>query len=94
MAEIWRAIKRTATYREIVEDREMDEERKVYLTSRDETWGRAYGQYIAWRSGDREIIAQVNAAVAAENLRQWGHNEFLPVAEAFDRLFFALGWMR
>ena len=90
--ELFRLIERTPTYRGIVDDESLTEKEKLYLAARYETFSRAYAQYIAWRGGDRGIMRQVNMAVGT-SARQWGHNEFVPVAEAMDRLFLAQGWI-
>ena len=65
-----------------------------YLLQPDELWARSYAQYIAERSADPELAAQLAAALAAEPERQWEGTDFVPVSTAIDDLFASLGWLR
>ncbi|MFJ4768453.1 hypothetical protein ACIP88_04950 [Streptomyces uncialis] len=74
-----------------------------YLASPEETFARCYAQWVAWRSGDETLLEQL-ARASDPGLgsvlltgftpgypRQWGEQDFEPVAEALDRLFERLG---
>ena len=62
-----------------------------------EVFARAYAQWIAWRSGDKGMLDQVDRALASSvprrNLLQWRYADFLPIAEALDTLFEGMGWL-
>ena len=62
-----------------------------------ETFARAYAQWIAWKTGDRRILAQLDDRITATGrrmrLRQWPLDEWLSIAPAMDRLFAAAGWL-
>lgn len=64
----------------------------------EELFARAYAQWIAWRSGSTQMRQQVDRALAsrvpARRLLQWGYGDFLPIAEAMDELFEAMGWLK
>ena len=53
---------------------------------------------MAWRSGDPVMREQLDAILAHPNPKRsfehWPYEEFLPIVEAFDRLFGGkeLGW--
>ena len=68
-----------------------------FLRQRNELFARAYAQYVAWRSGDPVMREQVDEILAApgKRLEHWPYEEFLPIVEAFDRLFEGkeLGWL-
>jgi Phage Mu protein F like protein len=67
-----------------------------YLLTSHELWARAYAQYIALRSGNQTMRQQIAAMRADANFatarRQWSDEEFMPIAEAIDRMFIGLGW--
>lgn len=67
-----------------------------YVLDPEEIWARAYSQYIAVRSGDQELLAEVGRVVRRRDelgrLMQWDANDFEPVARAMDELFENLGW--
>lgn len=65
----------------------------VYLTDPIEMFARAYAQYVAWRSGNRSMLAQIDGALARQNLWQWPYKEFLPFIYRFDTLFEEQGWL-
>lgn len=60
-----------------------------------ELWARSYAQYIATRSGDSRLIAQVsNVRQHAEPLgaQQWSDHDFETVMYTIDDLFEVRGW--
>jgi len=70
-----------------------------FLMRAPELWARSYAQYVATRSGDAILKAQL--AVACERLpgmpyypEQWDDDDFAPIAEAIDELFRGKGWRR
>lgn len=70
--------------------------RNYYLRTH-EAWARSYAQWVAVRSGDPALIAQVahiRTVGGARGLSQWAADEFEPIARAIDNLFDTLGWRR
>jgi SPP1 gp7 family putative phage head morphogenesis protein len=71
-----------------------------YAIDDKETFARAYSQYIAVRSKDSAMLSELqvlrsNAVHTSAGVHlQWEDADFVPIAEAFDRLFRALGWLR
>ena len=66
-----------------------------YATKRQEAFSRAYAQWIAVRSGSAAMRRELDLILsgrAGTPWRYWGHDDFLPVAAAFDRLFMSWGW--
>ena len=63
-----------------------------------ELWGRAYAQYIAWRSGSSRMKADLDKVLThadpGERVRYWPYDEFTPVAEAIDALMEVRGWAK
>ena len=70
----------------------------VYYLSRHEQWARAYAQYIATRSGDPALLAQLDAirtsAHAVYRSSQWSDDDFAPIGAAIDELLTTLGLKR
>jgi hypothetical protein len=69
----------------------------AYLLRWDELWARAYAQYVAVRSGDAVLRAQLEAARDRRVHgiyfhRQWDEADFEPIAAAIDELFRRLKW--
>jgi hypothetical protein len=65
-----------------------------YLLSDKEVWARSYAQYVATRSGNEAMLAQI-ANERKDQLygdRQWGADDFQPIAKAIDTVFAGLGW--
>ena len=70
----------------------------AYLTRPEELWARSYTQYVALRSGNPDLAAQLAARrqpqVQGRYIpRQWTDADFAPIAAAFDDLFWRLGWI-
>jgi len=97
---LMREIRRTPTYRIIAAAARAGGTGSAlwaYLRHRNELFARAYAQWLAWRSGDLvmreqldEILGHPDPGVHHEH---WPHEEFLPMAMAFNRLFEGLGWL-
>lgn len=77
-----------------------DETYTRYLLRRDETFARAYAQWIALRSGDPDAVLDVEAfqegGVSQHRTgywygAQWAWRDFAAIAEAMDELFAAYG---
>lgn len=65
-----------------------------YLLDGRELWARSYAQYIALRSQNPTMLAQLAAerALPIYSDRQWTDEDFAPIAAAIDELFKGLGW--
>lgn len=65
-----------------------------YLLDRRELWARSYAQYVAQRSGNTNLLAQLAAqrTSAIYGDQQWEDEDFAPIAAAIDDLFRSLGW--
>lgn len=67
-----------------------------YLLSDKEVWARSYAQYVATRSGNEAMLAQI-ANERKDQLygdRQWSDEDFQPIAKAIDGVFAGLGWRK
>ena len=61
-----------------------------------EIWARAYAQYIATKSGDPELLRQLDIIRQAPDigtLIQWTDEDFAPIATAMDEVFRKKGWI-
>ncbi len=77
---------------------------KVYVTANlisyyqkyDECFARSYAQYIAWKTQDVLLLEQLNGLRTDPYYQiyttQWDDNDFLPIAEAIEKMFIELGW--
>lgn len=69
-----------------------------YLTSPVELWGRSYAQYIATRSGDAVMLAELATMRASDapwtRNRQWGTTDFEVIASAMDEIFRMKGLLK
>jgi SPP1 gp7 family putative phage head morphogenesis protein len=67
-----------------------------YLLQKDETWARAYAQWVALRSGDSTMLEQLRKLRQNEHpagaASQWADDDFEPIAKAIDDLMEKLGW--
>lgn len=65
-----------------------------YLLAREETWARCYAQYIATRSGDAAMKAELDTLRDGTSIyrHHWSDDDFAPIARAMDGLFADLGW--
>jgi hypothetical protein len=70
-----------------------------YYLSKHEQWARSYAQYIATKSEDKKLIAQLDNIRNNERYNemyrnsQWQDDDFLPIMKAIDDLFITLGWI-
>lgn len=69
-----------------------------YLLDRPELFARSYAQYIAARSGDAQLLKQLDEIrhnrADLYRARQWETDDFAPVMEALDNLMVRLGWQK
>jgi SPP1 gp7 family putative phage head morphogenesis protein len=95
----WReAVQASAAIRGIVASRNtaMPIYNSGYLLQEREIWARAYAQYIATRSGDVEMLRQLNvmrSRPGVGTLIQWSDEDFKPIAAAMDDIFRKKGWI-
>jgi hypothetical protein len=71
----------------------------AYLLGPQEAWSRAYCQYIALRSGEPTLRAQIDRFRSSDagniyRAAQWPEADFGAIADAFDRMILDLGWRR
>ena len=64
-----------------------------YFLKREEIWARAYAQYIAEKSGNPILLADLARAREYNPARQWATEDFKPISDAIDALFTTLGWL-
>lgn len=69
-----------------------------YLLEPEEQFARAYAQYIAIRSGDATLLAELSnrrGSILVQRVyyEQWQDTDFVPIAQAFDRLLRRQGWI-
>ena len=95
MADVLTAAVSTPTFQAI--QNLSDRRYAGYLSTSKEVWARAYAQWVAWKSADPTLLAQVDADLNSSydhtRVKQWPMNEFLPISEAIDTLFTKLGWL-
>jgi hypothetical protein len=58
-----------------------------------EICARAYSQFVAGRSGDKRLLAELARCRDSRPNRQWDTEDFRPVAAAIEKLFKQIGWM-
>ena len=81
---------------EAKKDLEWRVEEARYLMRTRETFARAYAQWIAWRSGSTSMLDEIDDTLRQQppwHLAAWTHDDFLPIAAAFDRLMADQGWV-
>jgi len=88
MREVMKAIRQSKRYALL--------QGNSYLTHEAELWARAYAQYIAWRSGSSVLKAQLDKMLTHKEqgvrVRQWPYDEFVPIAQAIDKLLMSRRW--
>jgi hypothetical protein len=66
-----------------------------YIMEESELWARAYAQYIVERSQEPGLVQEfAGYRTRLSGFDQWDSVDFVPVAEAIDRLMEAMGWRR
>ena len=61
--------------------------------SDEELWARSYAQYIAKKSGNQDMNAQLAEMQESPFPSQWSDDDFAPIMEAIDGIFRAKGWI-
>jgi SPP1 gp7 family putative phage head morphogenesis protein len=67
-----------------------------YLQSPREIWARAYAQYVATKSGDPELLRQLDIIRKVPDFGaviQWSDEDFAPISAAMDEVFRKKGWI-
>jgi hypothetical protein len=78
----------------------VDRTHTAYLLRWREIWARAYAQYIPTRTGDVELMAQLDKRRDPGSWyhqvyrSQWEDADFEPIALAMDAVFKGLGWIQ
>jgi hypothetical protein len=91
----WRtAVRRSRAVRSLRRFPESDS----YFGRPEELWARCYLQWIALRSGNERLRRQVvelrgHDPADAAFYAQWDDDDFMPIADAIDRLFRRLEWI-
>lgn len=68
-----------------------------YLNSPHEKFARAYAQYIATKSGNKQMQTELTKEIERAQKsypHQWTHEDFAPIAAQFDALFKSKGWAK
>ena len=69
-----------------------------YLRSPKELWARCYAQYIARKSGDPVLCAELDKSINNEYNKiygaQWPDDEFETIMPAMDKIFISMGWIK
>jgi hypothetical protein len=74
-----------------------------YLLAPHEVWARAYAQWVATRSRDRDMMKDLNVYRAwkpepgagnPDLADQWQDEDFAPIGKAIDAMFTKLGWIK
>lgn len=91
----WRqAVKNSDAYKTLLAKHG---EYRDYLLRTKELWARSYAQYVAQRSGNVRLRAQIQDVRAGQTNfwreSQWAEADFAPIASAIDQLFSSLGWI-
>ena len=69
----------------------------AYLMSDEELWARTYSQYIALRSENLEMaaeMARLGRQSDHERFTLWADQDFEPISEAMDSCLQSMGWRR
>jgi SPP1 gp7 family putative phage head morphogenesis protein len=96
-AQRWRDVVRASPELEQLRNMAASSSYVHYLLRTHEVWARAYAQWVAVRSGNKEMIRELisiktSPTQEAYRLSQWDSVTFEPIAKAIDDLFATLGW--
>jgi hypothetical protein len=97
IAEWYDAIHNTRAYRELHKMPAAYSRTRTYMLKTEELWARSYSQWVAVRSGDDVLLAQlashrVRPASGHYIAQQWDDDDFEPLLGIFDRLFATAGF--
>ena len=77
---------------------DIDRKHVEYLLQENEIWARAYSQWMAYRSGNYELLTEHKYVVAQSAHQvyptQWSSDDFYAIGQAIDAIFAKLGWLR
>ncbi len=77
---------------------EVDRKHVEYLLHENEVWARAYSQWIAYRSGQPELLTDLEKTLSDSFHQiyptQWNASDFYAIGQAMDAIFSKLGWLR
>jgi hypothetical protein len=76
----------------------IDQKHVAYLLQDNEIWARAYSQWVATRSENLDMAAQLEYVLGQNRQKlyapQWHPEDFKPIAAAIDGIFQGLGWLK
>jgi hypothetical protein len=80
-------------------DAGLRQENVDYFVSNHEVWARAYSQYIAVKSGNKKMLAnlrerQGQPVPGQAYPAQWDDDDFVPVGEEVEKLLIKVGWIK
>lgn len=97
---IERATQTTVTKTEgaITSEYTLDQKHIQYLLQENEIWARAYSQWIAYRSGQPDLLAE-HEYIRTRGFHkiyptQWTESDFYAIGQAVDEIFAKLGWLK
>lgn len=77
-----------------IRDNQAIPDRESYWLTRHELFARSYAQYVAEKSSDPGLAANLQkVAGGMQPWRQWDPEDFKPIREAFDSAFTKMGWL-
>ncbi|MBK5218917.1 MAG: hypothetical protein JJE35_03910 [Thermoleophilia bacterium] len=88
-----RAVQRSVAFDRLSTAR-IDMEKQAYYLLPVELWARSYEQWIATRSGDRDLREKIERRRADVPGLYWEEGEFGPVGEALEALFVTRGLVK
>ncbi|MGA7500282.1 MAG: hypothetical protein WBX00_26420 [Isosphaeraceae bacterium] len=76
----------------------IDQKHVAYLLQENEIWARAYCQWITEKSGDLDLLAELEHRMSQTRQTiyapQWTREDFRPIAAAIETIFRDLGWLK
>ena len=76
----------------------LDQKHLEYLLQDNEIWARAYSQWIAYRSGQDDLLADLSHSMSRDFQKiyptQWTESDFHAIGQAMDEIFRKLGWLK
>lgn len=64
-----------------------------YLLKHDELWARSYAQYIAEKSGNKNLLKDLQIVQNESIKSQWESDDFKEIMKAIDDIFKEMGWL-
>ncbi len=94
MAEWWEAINATPEVQQLQNTNLYPYSYRAYLLKPIELWARSYSQYIAQKSGNAELLRDLEERLEEAPLTHWTEESFRSIMEAIDKLFVRLRWLK